>query len=29
MHIHADLAHAFPIFRDQDNMNMIDTGIGL
>ena len=29
MHIHADLAHAFPIFRDEDNMNMIDTGIGL
>jgi len=29
MHIHADLAHAFPIFRDQDNMNMLDTGIGL
>ena len=29
MHLHADLAHAFPIFRDQDNMNMLDTGIGL
>lgn len=29
LHIHADLAHAFPIFRDQDNMNMLDTGIGL
>ncbi len=29
MHIHADLAHAFPIFRDEDNMNQIDTGIGL
>jgi len=29
LHIHADLAHAFPIFRDEDNMNMIDTGIGL
>jgi hypothetical protein len=29
MHVHADLAHAFPIFRDQDNMNMLDTGIGL
>jgi len=29
MHIHADLAHAFPIFRDQDNMNKLDTGIGL
>jgi hypothetical protein len=29
MHIHADLAHAFPIFRDEDNMNMLDTGIGL
>ena len=29
MHLHADLAHAFPIFRDEDNMNMIDTGIGL
>tara|TARA_R110002020_G_scaffold164945_4_gene352115 strand:+ start:231 stop:956 length:726 start_codon:yes stop_codon:yes gene_type:complete len=29
MHIHADLAHAFPIFRDEDNMNMVDTGIGL
>ena len=29
MHIHADLAHAFPIFRDQDNMNLLDTGIGL
>jgi hypothetical protein len=30
MHIHADLAHAFPIFRDQDNMNMLDrSGIGL
>ena len=29
MHIHADLAHAFPIFRDEDNMNILDTGIGL
>ena len=29
MHIHADLAHAFPIFRDEDNMNMLDTGIGV
>jgi len=29
LHIHADLAHAFPIFRDQDNMNLLDTGIGL
>ena len=29
MHIHADLAHAFPIFRDEDNMNMVDTGIGI
>ena len=29
VHAHADLAHAFPIFRDEDNMNMIDTGIGL
>ena len=29
MHLHADLAHAFPIFRDQDNMNILDTGIGL
>ena len=29
LHIHADLAHAFPIFRDEDNMNMIDTGIGI
>ena len=29
MHLHADLAHAFPIFRDEDNMNMIDTGIGI
>ena len=29
LHIHADLAHAFPIFRDEDNMNMLDTGIGL
>ena len=29
MHLHADLAHAFPIFRDEDNMNMVDTGIGL
>ena len=29
MHVHADLAHAFPIFRDEDNMNMIDTGIGI
>ena len=29
MHIHADLGHAFPIFRDEDNMNMLDTGIGL
>jgi hypothetical protein len=29
MHIHADLAHAFPIFRDEDNMNMVDTGIGV
>jgi len=29
MHLHADLAHAFPIFRDEDNMNMLDTGIGL
>lgn len=29
MHIHADLAHAFPIFRDEDNMNKLDTGIGL
>ena len=29
LHVHADLAHAFPIFRDEDNMNMIDTGIGI
>ena len=29
LHIHADLAHAFPIFRDEDNMNMLDTGIGV
>ena len=29
MHIHADLQHAFPIFRDEDNMSMVDTGIGL
>jgi len=29
LHIHADLAHAFPIFRDEDNMNKLDTGIGL
>ena len=29
MHLHADLAHAFPIFRDEDNMNMLDTGIGI
>ena len=29
MHLHADLAHAFPIFRDEDNMNMLDTGIGV
>ena len=30
MHLHADLAHAFPIFRDEDNMNMLDRGgIGL
>ena len=29
LHIHADLGHAFPIFRDQDNMNLLDTGIGL
>jgi len=29
MHLHADLAHAFPIFRDEDNMNMVDTGIGI
>ena len=29
VHAHADLAHAFPIFRDEDNMNQIDTGIGL
>ena len=29
LHIHADLGHAFPIFRDEDNMNMIDTGIGI
>jgi len=29
MHLHADLGHAFPIFRDEDNMNMLDTGIGL
>ena len=29
MHIHADLQHAFPIFRDEDNMSQIDTGIGL
>ena len=29
-HLHADLAHAFPIFRDEDNMNMLDrSGIGL
>jgi len=30
VHAHADLAHAFPIFRDEDNMNMLDrSGIGL
>jgi len=29
VHAHADLAHAFPIFRDEDNMNMLDTGIGV
>jgi len=30
IHAHADLAHAFPIFRDEDNMNMLDrSGIGL
>ena len=29
LHVHADLAHAFPIFRDEDNMNMLDTGIGI
>jgi len=29
LHVHADLAHAFPIFRDEDNMNAIDTGIGI
>jgi len=29
-HLHADLAHAFPIFRDEDNMNILDrSGIGL
>ena len=30
VHAHAELAHAFPIFRDEDNMNMLDrSGIGL
>ena len=30
VHAHADLAHAFPIFRDEDNMNVLDrSGIGL
>ena len=29
MHLHADLAHAFPIFRDEADMNMVDTGIGI
>jgi len=30
VHAHADLSHAFPIFRDEDNMNMLDrSGIGL
>ena len=30
VHAHADLAHAFPIFRDEDNMNMLDrSGTGL
>jgi len=27
VHAHADLAHAFPIFRDEDNMNMLDRSV--